>query len=801
MKVLVVEDDAGLAEVLTQALSKQYYQVEVASDGQLGWDLVESFEYDLVLLDLHLPKLDGINFCRQLRAAGYDLPVLLMTAEDTRSSKITGLDAGADDYVLKPLDLEELMARIRALLRRGCHDATPILTWGELSLNPSSCEVVSRQHPLQLTHKEYEILELLLRYPHRVFSLNVLIERLWALDKTPSENAVRTHIKSLRRKLKQADITDMIETVYGLGYRLNPDPNDAKPTTDSAEVNASTLHDSMTNPVNARVSQQGDQILDPLREIWERHQQKYWSLIAELAKAIPVLQGSRKDSISSLGDNQALLARAQTQAHTLKGALGSFGFTTGSQIASQIEQIVSASPLVNDEQLSQLSILIEQLRKSLLSPQSSILSRSPSRITGEKVSCWLIIDNDSEFVETLIHQASIWGIQTYTATTPDEARQAWRRLAPDVILLDPDFSSQLDDGLMLLSEIRYQQPALPVVVATAQDTLPARIKVLRSGGCTFLQKPVTAERVLETVNNTLSQTTLQEARILALDDDPQILLCLEQLLGPWGFQLKLVSDPIQFWDALEQDPPDLLILDIEMPDFNGLELCQVIRSDPALCQLPILFLSAHTDPNLIRQVFESGADDYISKPIIGPELVARILSRLERVKLLHKLAGLDDLTRLSRRGPSVESLNRLLKLATRQKTTLCFALLDLDRFKQVNDHYGHGMGDQVLQTLAEYLRQTFRGEDVVARWGGEEFVVGLYNVSQTVALKRLRALLKDFNQHAFLDDRQHRFYVSFSGGIAMYPEDGRDIQTLYRGADQALYSAKAKGRNQILPNH
>ena len=203
MKVLIVEDDAGLAEILTQTLTQHHYQVEVAKDGEIGWELVQLFEYGLVLLDLHLPKLDGISFCRQLRESGYTVPILLMTAENTPASKIEGLDAGADDYVIKPLDIDELMARMRALLRRGQIDAAPLLTWGSVTLNPSSCEVFCQEQPLNLTHKEYELLELLLRHQHRIFSLNALMDSLWPFEKMPSENAVRTHVKSLRRKLRQ----------------------------------------------------------------------------------------------------------------------------------------------------------------------------------------------------------------------------------------------------------------------------------------------------------------------------------------------------------------------------------------------------------------------------------------------------------------------------------------------------------------------------------------------------------------------------------------------------------------------
>ncbi|MBX2862905.1 MAG: response regulator [Leptolyngbyaceae cyanobacterium MAG.088] len=801
MKILIVEDDAGLAEVLEQTLSKQqHYQVEMATDGEAGWDLIELYEYDLVLLDLHLPKLDGISFCRQLRAAGKTVPVLLMTAENTQASKIAGLDAGADDYVLKPLNLSELLARIRALLRRGKSSSSPLLIWGSVTLNPSSCEVCCQGQRLNLTSKEYLLLELLLRYQNRIFSLNSLMERLWTFEKMPSENAVRTHVKSLRRKLRLAGADDMIETVYGLGYRLKPQPVTLPPST-QAEVSPSTAKATAPALGGRSALSEGsrDQVLTPLKDIWERHQPKYLALIDALEQAVIRLQNEDVNSAFSLAQSQLELSKAQKGAHKLKGALGSFGFITASNIAAHIEQLLSVTPLPEREHIQQLPDLIQQLRQCLHPSTTIPFNGSTAPKESDTLSYqWLIIDPDSTLVEELIHEASIWGIQPRVATTIDAAKKILKQYVIDIVMMDINCTANVDDGVTFLSELTQQQPSLQVVVATHKDSFNERINVLRAGAGAFLQKPVTAPQVLETITQNLESTKLFSARILALDDDPAILACLKKLLMPWGFQLMLVSNPMEFWDCLEQSPPDLMILDIEMPDFNGLELCQVIRNDPSLHQFPILFLSAHTAPDIICRVFDVGADDYLSKPIIGPELVARILNRLERVRLMRTLAEVDSLTGLSRRHQSAQELNRLLKLADRQQTTLCFAMLDLDRFKQVNDSYGHAIGDQVLKTFGDYLNRTFRGEDVLARWGGEEFVVGLFGISKELAVQRLNAFLQLFNQHVFLGDEKCLFHVSFSGGIAEYPQDGMDIQTLYKTADKALFRAKAGGRNQIV---
>jgi DNA-binding response OmpR family regulator len=221
MRILLVEDDELLAEALAEALNDQRYVVDVAHDGEAGWDQSQILEYDLILLDVMLPKLDGFSLCRRLRSRQCNIPILMLTARETSTDKVTGLDAGADDYLVKPVDLPELLARIRAILRRGTISGSPVLTWGELELDPSSYKVTYNRQLLHLTPKEYSFLELFLRNGERVFSRHLLVEHLWSLEEPPGDETIRAHIKSLRHKLRGVGAPeDMIETVHGIGYRL-----------------------------------------------------------------------------------------------------------------------------------------------------------------------------------------------------------------------------------------------------------------------------------------------------------------------------------------------------------------------------------------------------------------------------------------------------------------------------------------------------------------------------------------------------------------------------------------------------
>jgi two-component system, cell cycle sensor histidine kinase and response regulator CckA len=222
MKILVVEDDQTVAQSLELLISSYNYAVDIAADGEMALQMAENFEYDLIVLDVVLPKLDGISVCQQLRAKRFQMPILLVTGRGEGHQKASALNAGADDYVVKPYDCDELMARVQALLRRG-NSSQPILTWGNLSFDPNHRRVIYGTHLLVLTPKEYAVMELFLRNPQTVFSARAILDHAWTATEFPGDEAVRVHIKDLRRKLTAVGAPkDLIKTLYRLGYQLNP---------------------------------------------------------------------------------------------------------------------------------------------------------------------------------------------------------------------------------------------------------------------------------------------------------------------------------------------------------------------------------------------------------------------------------------------------------------------------------------------------------------------------------------------------------------------------------------------------
>ncbi|WP_341528392.1 response regulator [Nostoc sp. UHCC 0302] len=524
MKILVVEDDELNAYVLTAVLTNQNYAVEIAADGDTAWDLIQTYTYDLILLDVILPKLDGISLCRKIRSNGLQVPILLLTGRDSSHDKAIGLDAGADDYVVKPFEEEELVARVRALLRRPGVTSQPVLEWAGLRLDPSSCEVTYAGNLLSLTPKEYALLELFLRNSRRVFSCGVILEHLWSYDDTPGEEAVRTHIKGLRQKLKAVGISsDLIETVYGIGYRLKPLEEEGeqgsillyerlrqrlRSATGRAEgQGGKELNDLKSTVPNLKLEQQ--QTLAAVSDIWQRFKGRVGDQVSVLEQAVVALNQKTL--------NPELRLQATQEAHTLAGSLGTFGFGLASKLARKIEHLLNSNKTLSPSNLVNFESWVKLLRQE---------------IEGES----------------------------------------------------------------------------NVAAISAQPT---------------------AEE--------LPNAPYAEAKILIVDDDPKIQALLQILLQPWGFKAIALEDPRQFWETLETVTPDLLILDVELPYTNGIELCKLVRNNSHWSELPILFLTVHSDAEIVNQVFSVGADDFVSKPIIGPELVTRILNRLERIKLRQRI--------------------------------------------------------------------------------------------------------------------------------------------------------------------
>jgi DNA-binding response OmpR family regulator/HPt (histidine-containing phosphotransfer) domain-containing protein len=629
MRILLVEDDETIAKALEAILTEHHYVVDIAADGQVGWEWIEAFTYDLIVLDIMLPGLDGIQFCRQLRAQDCQIPVLLLTAQNSSRDRVVGLDAGADDYMVKPFEPEELLARLRVLLRRRGFDRPTILEWLDLRLDPSLCEVTYKGQPIVLTPKEYRLLELFLRHPQRIFNRSVILDHLWSCDDAPGEDTITVHIKGLRQKLKrQGAPADLIQTVYGQGYRLKQ----ATPEKGAVQPLPSWVRDGLVQ----QKTRAG------LAEVWEKYKslnRDRCLILEQIAKAM--LSGPVPE---------AQYQRASRTAHQLAGALGIFGLKNGSALARQIEHLLQTEQRSETDKATDLLRLVDQLQTVIQSPPK----------LQHQVPLLLIVDSDIELVEQISSMAVKHGIAIERVPSLSHyqamicsfaADQSHWGLRPETIFVFNLTTAAEADLIRSTHQKHHCSSCLTLFIAD-HDDLALRVKAARLGTHVFLNKSdlksfakqwgkntasmppgksgaaTLSAQVLEVVQRARSHMGSTPPKVMVVDDDPQILAGVRSLLEPWGVCLATLEEPRQFWQQLEDFAPNLLLLDIQMPYFNGLELCQVVRNSPKWKHLPIVFLTMHLDPATMQQAIAVGGNDYVNKAINGKELVQRTLKHL-----------------------------------------------------------------------------------------------------------------------------------------------------------------------------
>jgi diguanylate cyclase (GGDEF)-like protein len=525
---------------------------------------------------------------------------------------------------------------------------------------------------------------------------------------------------------------------------------------------------------------------DALRAIWQKHRAGALERVGVIERAVRALTAADLD--------EQLRVEAHRTAHSLIGSVGTFGFIRACEAARELE-LELADP--NPERAPEMSRLIAGIYSELQG--EALASQGARRIEPADDLRVLVVDDDHELCERIAAEAALRGVHCDTAASPQEARDALcAERPPTIVLLDLTFPLDgMTDAYTLLSELSAATPPIPVLVLTGTGAFTDRVEAARRGSRAFLPKSLLPTEVLDAVEQFLARDRLAATRVLVVDDDPGVLDATRVLLEPLDLQVSTLADPLRFWEKLEEVAPELLILDVDMPNVNGPELCRTVRNDPRWSGIAVIFATSHTDTATVAEVFGAGADDYVAKPIVGPELLGRVANRLERIRLYRAQAETDYLTGLANRAKAVRDLAQLAALAGRFSEPLSVAMLDLDRFKLVNDRHGHAAGDRVLRGLGEHLRRDFRGNDIVGRWGGEEFIVGMYGMTRKHGVRRLAETLERFGEEEFTGEHG-TLRTSFSAGVAEYPLDGPDLKTVLRAADKALYRAKAGGRARVM---
>ena len=515
-----------------------------------------------------------------------------------------------------------------------------------------------------------------------------------------------------------------------------------------------------------RVIHQSRQVL----EIWQRLQRDEWTA----------------GSLVELTDANARLLqyakRFEQQGHAeLAEAIG-----------ASLAQVAANRGRLNSQAITELSLAMQSLSRTGLrqGDQLETTSLPPLR---KPIYIALL---DTERAERLAQQMEYFGVTIQIIHGADDFRAMMDSRHPAVIVMDVDFGGA-GAGIQLALEAQTGlERKLPVLFYSHQEAdTPFRLAAVRAGGQEFYTGTLDSARLLEKIE-TLTRTVYSDPiRALVVDDSRAQAMATEMALNSAGIVTRTLMQPGAVMAHLAEFVPDLIILDMYMPECTGTELAKVIRQHERYVSVPIIYLSAEDDLDKQLDAMSEGGDDFLTKPIKPRHLIATVRTRAARARSLQARIVQDSLTGLYNHTHTLQLLEDACFRARRSQRPITFAMLDIDHFKQVNDHYGHPMGDRVIKSLALFLKQRLRKSDHIGRYGGEEFAIVLPDTDLATATRLIDEIRQRFAEIHYPAPPKE-LSCTFSAGVAQL-QPGQEMPALAKQADEALYAAKHAGRNCV----
>ena len=491
--------------------------------------------------------------------------------------------------------------------------------------------------------------------------------------------------------------------------------------------------------------------------------------------------------------------------HGLAGSGGSFGYaqlgTQAREIEIELKPKLQNRQIPDKKQWAELVKKLKALRQAIQeAPTKDTTSfrataTAPSGEETDKQRIY-ILEDDPAITRELALQLEHFG---YEASTFDKVKamdSAISQETPDAVIVDIVLPEGPMAGVDMVRDIRARHgQTLPVIFISVRNDFEARLEAARAGGDAYFVKPLEIAPLIDRIDG-LTQKQIDPYRILIIDDDENLANHYALILNQAGMEATAITHPEEAMEAMTSVRPELILLDIYMSACSGLELAKIVRQQDTYLGIPIVFLSSETNLEKQSSAMRMGGDDFLTKPIEDKRLISSVAIRAERARTLNNLMVQDSLTGLLKHTKIKEQLALEVSRAKREETSLAYAMIDIDHFKDVNDTYGHLSGDHVIKALARLLKQRLRQSDYVGRYGGEEFAVILPNCNIDAAAELIEQLRLSFEKLCFLHDGKE-FSVTFSAGIAIFPQH-KDPEKLSQHADQALYQAKRAGRNRIV---
>ncbi len=404
----------------------------------------------------------------------------------------------------------------------------------------------------------------------------------------------------------------------------------------------------------------------------------------------------------------------------------------------------------------------------------------------------------SEIIPELAEQLGYYGYTMTAIKNVEELTESLECGNSELLLIHADALKNDEGASVSLKYIKERfQDLLSIIFISDSGDFSLRMAAVRTGADAFFANPIDMGRLVDKIDNLIVQVNDPPYHILIIDDDPEQISYYALVLQQAGMITSVATDPKKVLQILVEAKPEIIIIDMYMPSCTGIELAAIIRQQEAFVNIPIVFFSVETNIEKQLEAYKyGGADGFITKPIKPEHLLSIIRTKAERNRSLRFLMERDSLTGLLNHSNLKENLSLEIIRSKRIKSVLCFAMIDVDHFKNVNDTYGHPVGDRVLKSLARLLQDRLRRTDIIGRYGGEEFGVILLNTDGESAKKVMDEVRENFSRIKHKSDGED-FYVTFSCGIACFPAYP-EAEEMNSAADKALYEAKENGRNRTV---